>query len=253
MKVRKAAVAGMFYPSSRKEIESMIDSFLKKVPLIKIERQLKALIVPHAGYIYSGQVAAYAYSLLKNFKDKKLKIILLGPSHHVYFNDVASDVNEFWETPLGKVKVAENNFLKLEKAHANEHCLEVQIPFLQKILKNFEILPLVASDADPKKISQNINKILDKNSILVISSDLSHFYDYDTAVKIDRNTINGIENLDYNKVESEGDACGKIPILTLINIAQNLKWKCKLLGYKNSGDTAGNKANVVGYCSFAFY
>ncbi len=253
MKIRRASVEGMFYPSSKKEAESMISGFLGNVPEIKIEGGLKALIVPHAGYIYSGPVAAYAYSLLNKLKNKNVKIILFGPSHHVYFNGVASDVNDYWETPLGQVKVVKNDFLKSEAAHVNEHCLEVQLPFLQKTLKDFEILPLVAGDADPKAISSKIQKIIDNGTILVISSDLSHYNDYGMAVKIDKNTANAIENLDYEKMEMEGDACGKIPILAAIDIAKSLKWKCRLLQYKNSGDTAGDKSKVVGYASFALY
>lgn len=253
MKIRKPAVAGMFYPEDREELKSMIDGFLRKVPDINIDGNLKALIIPHAGYIYSGQVAAYAYLFLKKYQNKKIKIVLLGPSHNVYFNDVASDVNDYWETPLGKVKVLENNFLKAEAAHFNEHCLEVQLPFLQRILNNFEILPLVAGDINPREISKKIQKIIDDNTLLIISSDLSHFNDYYTAVKIDTNTINAIKNLDYNKMEREGDACGKIPILTAIDIANQLKWKCELLDYKNSGDNAGDKSRVVGYASFALY
>jgi len=251
MKTRHAAVAGVFYPGNKKELESMINNFLKNVSDIKIKNEPKALIVPHAGYVYSGQVAAYAYSLLKKYK--KQKIILLGPSHTSYFNDVAADINDYWENPLGKVKIMQNNFPKLEEAHLNEHCLEVQIPFLQTILKDFEILPLVAGNINPKEISEKIIPLLDNNTILIISSDLSHFQDYDTAVSIDKNTIQSIQNLDYNKMEKEGDACGKIPILTAIDIAQKLKWKCRLLEYKNSGDVIGDKTGVVGYASFAFY
>lgn len=253
MKTRKYAVAGMFYPRYKEEIEAIIDKFLKNVPDAKIGNELKSLIVPHAGYIYSGQVAAYAYSLLEEYKNKKLKIILLGPSHFVYFNDVASDINNFWETPLGKVKVAENDFLKSEAAHLNEHCLEVQLPFLQKTLQNFEIMPLVAGEADPMRISKEIQKIMDENSILVVSSDLSHYHNYTTALKIDKNTISAIQDLDYRKAESEGEACGKIPILAAMDIAKNLGWKCRLLDYKNSGDAAGPKDSVVGYASFALY
>src|SRR3989338_7023560 len=235
MKIRKAAVAGMFYPRDKEEIESMIDNFLDNIPPIELEGNLRALIVPHAGYIYSGQTAAFGYSLLKKYKNKKLKIILLGPSHFAYFDDVASDLNDYWETPFGKVKVSENNFLKLESAHSREHCLEVQLPFLQKTLNNFEILPLVACDVNPKKISKQITNILDENSIIVISSDLSHYNSYETAVKIDKNTISTILKLDYGNAFEEADACGKIPILAVMDIAKSLKWKCKLLDYKNSG------------------
>ncbi len=249
MKIRNAAVAGSFYPANKKELETMIDKFLKNVPFLDIKP--KSLIVPHAGYIYSGQVAAHAYSLLKNYK--KQKIILLGPSHFVYFDDVAADANDYWETPLGKVKLVQNNFLKIEEAHVNEHCLEVQLPFLQKTLENFEILPLVVGDINPKEISERMISLLDNNTMLIISSDLSHYNDYDTAVKIDKTTTQSIQNLDYNKMAKEGDACGKIPILTVVDIAQKLKWRCKLLSYKNSGDVTGNKSQVVGYASFAFY
>ena len=251
MKTRHAVVAGAFYSASKEEIESMLDKFLKNVPNIRLEKELKALIVPHAGYIYSGQVAAYAYSLLKN--SKKQKIILLGPSHSVYLNDIAADANDYWETPLGKVKLIQNNFLKSKEAHINEHCLEVQVPFLQTILKDFEILPLVVGDAAPKEISEKIINLLGNNTILIISSDLSHYQPYDMAVETDKNTIKAIQDLDYDKMEKKGDACGKIPIMVLIDIANKLNWKPKLLNYKNSGDVTGDKSGVVGYASFAFY
>ncbi|HJN56473.1 MAG: AmmeMemoRadiSam system protein B [Candidatus Woesearchaeota archaeon] len=253
MTTRKPAVSGMFYPSDKSELDIMIDEFLDSVPKIKIEGKLKAIIVPHAGYIYSGKVAAFAYSLLREYKNKFKKVIILGPSHHVYFDDAASDVNEVWESPLGQVKVMENNLKKLEEPHVKEHSLEVQIPFLQKILKDFEILPMVAGDADPKKISDCIQPLLNDDTLFVVSSDLSHYNSYDDAIEIDENTNVGIENLDYEKVKTEGDACGKIPILVLIDIAKRFKWKCRLLEYKNSGDETNTKDGVVGYSSFAFY
>ncbi len=248
MKTRHAIVAGAFYPASKEEIESMLNKFFRNFP--KQEKQPKALIVPHAGYIYSGQVAAYAYALLSS---KTKKIILLGPSHSFYLNGIATDTNDCWETPLGKVKLMKNNFSKIEEAHMNEHCLEVQLPFLQKILSNFEILPLVIGDANPKEISEKIINVLDDDTLLIVSSDLSHYQPYDTAVKIDHNTIKAIQDLDYNKMERQGDACGKISIMTLIDIAKKLNWKPKLLNYKNSGDVIGDKSGVVGYASFAFY
>jgi hypothetical protein len=250
MRTRAAAVAGMFYPKSREELEKMLLQFLKNVPASTAEKELKALLVPHAGYVYSGQVAAYAYALLQKYKKKK--IIMLGPSHYTYFNGVASDVNDFWETPLGMVRVAENDFPKLREAHLEEHSLEVQVPFLQKTLEKFEILPIVAGDADPKKISEQIKKTLG-SSLLLISSDLSHYHDYDTAVRLDTNSCRAIQNLDYDRFEKEGEACGKIPVLTLIDIAKSLNWKCKLLNYQNSGHVTADKSRVVGYASFAIY
>ncbi len=249
MKIRNPAVAGSFYPANKKELETMIGKFLKNAPSLDIKP--KSLIVPHAGCIYSGQVAAHAYSLLKNYK--KQKIILLGPSHFVYFNDVAADANDYWETPLGKVKLMQNNFLKIEEAHVNEHCLEVQLPFLQKTLENFEILPLVAGDINPKEISERMISLLNDDTMLIISSDLSHYNNYETAAKIDKNTISAIQTLDYSKAKKEADACGKIPIMAAMDIAKKLGWRCKLLEYKNSGDVTQNKSAVVGYASFAFY
>lgn len=250
MSTRRAAVAGAFYPGGR-DVGNMVDNFLKSVPEASIEGELKALIVPHAGYVYSGKVAAYAYALLRKYK--KSRIILLGPSHHVYFNDVVSDVNEYWETPLGRVKVAESSFPKLGEAHLDEHCLEVQLPFLQRIFGEFEILPLVAGDADPRAIAKKLVKMLDDKTILIASSDMSHYHDYDTAVKLDKAGINTILELDYDKARAELDACGKIPIMTVIDLAKRLGWKCKLLDYKNSGDATGDKSSVVGYASLAFY
>ena len=251
MKTRKAAVAGAFYPRDKEELGGMIDKFLKNVPEIRLEKEPKAFIVPHAGYIYSGQVAAYAYSLLKKYK--KEKVILVGPSHYVPFTDFAADDNNYWETPLGKVKLMKNDFQKIEEAHIQEHCLEVQLPFLQKTLKNFEILPLLINQlGDSNSIEKIISRLNDK-TLLIISSDLSHFNDYSTAVRIDNNTIKAIQDMDYDKFENEGDACGNTPILVLMRIAKKLDWKPKLLMYKNSGDTSGNKSQVVGYASFAFY
>jgi len=250
MKTRQEAVAGMFYPENKEELKSMINSFLDEVPEQK-NYDAKALIVPHAGYVYSGPIAAYAYSLLK--KNKKKKIILLGPSHTVHLRGVVSDNNDYWKSPFGEVKAIENEFEKLSEAHEKEHCLEVQIPFLQVLLDDFEILPLVAGDVNPKEISEKIKPLLDEDTLLIISSDLSHFKPYDYAVDIDDNTNKAILNLDYEKMLEEGDACGKIPILAVIDLAGKLGWKCKLLDYRNSGDTAGTKGEVVGYASFVFY
>jgi AmmeMemoRadiSam system protein B len=251
LEIRKSAVEGMFYPSDADELNEMIDKFLKNAKETKIDGETKAIIVPHAGYFYSGQTAAYAYKLLEKFKGKK-KIILLGPSHQFYFEGIAADVNEYWQTPLGKVKVIASEFDKLENAHAEEHCLEVQIPFLQKVLKEFEILPLVLCETDPKDVAEKIIPLLDKDTLIVISSDLSHYHPYDEAVRLDKATNEAVEKLDYHSAESK-EACGIIPILTAIEIAKKLKWKCRLLKYMNSGDVMGDRGNVVGYSSFVMY
>jgi len=246
---RQPAVAGTFYSASPVSLQEMVDTFLDNVEDIPDISDLKALIVPHAGLAASGQVAAYGYKLLK--ENKKKKVILLGPAHTTFLEDVVCDEHDEWETPLGTVTIAENSFHKSIVAHRTEHCLEVQMPFLQTVLDDFTIIPLIAGDADPRKIAGAIDDILDDDTILIISSDLSHFNDYDTAVKLDNNTIDAIKNLDYNKMLAEGDACGKIPILTLIDIARRRGWKSTFLAYANSGDITGDNDRVVGYASFA--
>jgi len=249
MSIRQPAVAGAFYPGDKIELKEMIDGFLAKVPDEKIDGEIKAILVPHAGYIYSGQVAAYAYKLIKGL-DKK-RIIMLGPSHTTYLDAAVSDDNESWITPFGGVKLAENNFDKIREAHIQEHCLEVQVPFLQSVLEYFEIIPLVAGDADPKKIAEQITRLLDdEKTLLVISTDLSHFHEYDEAKELDTATVKAISKLDASSV---GEACGAVPIKTVIEIAKEKKWKVKELCYKNSGDVSGDRSRVVGYTSFVFY
>ncbi len=246
--MRKPAVANAFYPGNKEEIKEMVTQFMENVPKIEINGKLKAIIVPHAGWTYSGQVAAYAFSLVKEANKKR--IILLGPSHQVYMDEIIADDNDYWETPLGKVKLIENDFTKREQAHAMDHCLEVQVPFLQLLLDDFEIMPLLTGDLNPKEESDKIMKLLDQDTLLIISSDLSHFYDYEAANKLDEKTNKAILNLQPEKLT---EACGKTPILILLEIAKKLNWKVKQLCYKNSGDVTGDKTRVVGYSSFAFY
>ncbi|MBS3135930.1 AmmeMemoRadiSam system protein B [Candidatus Woesearchaeota archaeon] len=249
MGIRQEAVAGMFYPARKDELKGMVSGFISNVPEMDF-KSLKAIIVPHAGYVYSGQVAAYGFSLLKKSKPKK--IIILGPSHFVDIEGIRSDANEEWKMPFENVSLIENNIEKSMEAHKREHSLEVEVPFLQCVLDEFKIMPLVAGNADPAEIAEQILPYL-KDSFLVISSDLSHYHDYDIAVSIDKNTLSSIANLDYSKMLEEGEACGKIPILAAIILAKKLGWKCKLLQYRNSGDVTGEKGGVVGYASLALY
>ncbi|MBT3394062.1 MAG: AmmeMemoRadiSam system protein B [Waddliaceae bacterium] len=250
-KIRKPAVAGTFYPSSPLSLHEMIQGFLDNVDDATEIKDLKAIIVPHAGLVYSGQVAAYAYKILE--KHKKRKAIIVGPAHTAFLNGYAADDNEQWETPFGTVKITENTLEKNSNAHRSEHCLEVQIPFLQEIFDDIEILPIVVGDADAKALADDIMKILDDDTILIISSDLSHFNDYDVAVDLDNTTIKAVEDLDYEALLENGDACGKIPLLTMIEIAKKQQWKPTLLKYANSGDVTGDTSRVVGYASFIFH
>lgn len=246
-KIRKPLYAGSFYPSEKKLLSEMINTFLKKSAQKKVNGKLRALVVPHAGYVYSGQVAAFAFSALKKANPKR--IILFGPSHQ----DFIEGANSFegkWITPLGSVDVLKNTLPFME--NDNEHCLEVQVPFLQKVLKKFVFIPIIYGEITAKNLTQTIEGFFEKDTVLIASSDLSHYFPYDLAKKADFESIDSILKLDLNKFIESGDACGKIGIAVLIILAKKYGWEPLLLEYKNSGDTSGNKNSVVGYASIAF-
>jgi len=245
---RDAVYAGSFYPKDKNEIKKMINSFLKN-DLKKLNGKLKGLIVPHAGYIYSGVVAGYGFKLLK--ESKKEKIILFGPSHHNYLEG-AFGFSGNWITPLGETKIVSIDLPII--LNDKEHSLEVQLPFLQSIIPNSKltITPIIYGDISSEELADIINIEKKDDSILIASSDLSHYLSYDIAKKVDSHTIQLILNLDFEKFLSEGDACGKIGIGALMILAKKNKWKTILLDYKNSGDTKGDKESVVGYACIAF-
>lgn len=246
--IRSGVYAGSFYPKSEKELSKMIKGFLVKAKSQKkLKGKLRALIVPHAGYIYSGSVAANAYSFLE--KEKSKNIILFGPTHHAYFEGIFS-FSGYWITPLGKIKVTSADLPILK--NDNEHSLEVQLPFLQTVLENFSFTPIIYGEIQPEELADIINSEMKKESVLIASSDLSHYLSYELAKKIDKETINAVLELNLEKFIDVGDACGKIGISALIILAKKNKWKAHLLMYKNSGDTAGDKKGVVGYAAIAF-
>lgn len=246
--IRLPAVAGTFYPAGKDGLLEIIKGFFANIPKVKNEKIPRIIIVPHAGYIYSGQTAAFAWAPVSGYE----KIILLGPAHTAYLKGVVADGHEFWQTPLGRVKIFQNHNFEIDNtAHENEHCLEVQLPFLQYVMGNdFEILPLLAGEVDAVKLGQKIQNYLDGKTLLAVSSDLSHYHDCQTATKLDRQTIAAVESL---MPENIAEACGRLPMETAIAIARARGWKAKLLDYKNSGDTAGGKTQVVGYAAMAFY
>ena len=262
-KVRNPAVAGMFYPENGEELKQMIDGYLSSAGDISLEGKLHGLVEPHAGYIYSGLSAAYGYKLLAKYKNIN-KIILFGPSHNAIFNGACEAGFESWETPLGKVKAKSiKDRLKGEskklievypQAHSMEHCLEVQLPFLQTVMeKEFEIYPLLIGNVNPAELADAIMGQIDDNTLVIASSDLSHYLPYETARKVDSIANESVPSLDIERFTKEGDACGKTAILTLMHIAKKKGWEGKLLDYRNSGDTAGPKTGVVGYGCYAFY
>lgn len=243
--IRLPAVAGTFYPDNEMETRKLIAGFLEAADSMEIKGKLRGLIVPHAGYVYSGPVAAYAYKLLAG-KDIK-KIILIGPSHYGIFPGLAESGYARWETPLGEIETFSIGLNKLQKAHDPEHSLEVQLPFLQSVLKNFRINPILTGDLSPKEGA----KMIDLDTFFIVSSDLSHYYPYAQALELDKRTISLIESLDTENFVVSGDACGRMGIAIMMELARKKGWKIKLLKYANSGDTAGPKTEVVGYAAFA--
>lgn len=254
-KLRQPAVAGMFYPDNRRELEEMVKDFLERAEPKPMDGKLRGLIVPHAGYIYSGSIAAYGYKLLKG---EEKRFIILGPSHQAYFVGAAVDDSDGWRTPLGEAKVDKKIVEELIKkglhnypqAHTPEHCLEVQLPFLQTVCKDFSFVSILTGDVDHRWLGDILSDY--KDFIFIVSSDLSHYLPYEEARASDRFINEAISKLDEEKT-GMGDACGKTAILTLVYIAKKLNWKVKLLDYRNSGDTAGPKTSVVGYSAFVFY
>lgn len=265
---RKPAVAGAFYPAESAKLRIDIDEYLNQVknnPNYKTlrtffdNRQIKAIIVPHAGYIYSAPIAGFAYSLIegKSFS----RIVLIGPSHTYPVKNAAIPESRIWETPLGNLDIDPNIDIltnlyieELEIAHLKEHCLEVQLPFLQNVLKSkFTIIPVLIGSAVPRNIYEKIISIIDDNTLIVISSDLSHYLPYEEAKKRDKKTIDAILSLNSEIILDRSEACGIAPIAILALIAKKKKWDIKLLDYRNSGDTAGDRNAVVGYSSFAVF
>lgn len=243
MEIRKSSFAGSFYPEDKEELKQQINEFIKKAK--KFDIIPKALIVPHAGYIYSGQTAAYAYKLL----DYQKNIILLGPSHNPLKGAVYDPTKE-WETPLGKVDLfypedLEANF----RIHKNEHSLEVQLPFLQIVLDNFKICPILVGDTDFNILSKEIEKI--NHDLIIVSSDLSHYHSLLDTKVLDEMTITNILSKDLISLQ-EREACGILPILTLLKIAKRNNWKATLLNYSTSYDSTKDKKKVVGYAAIAF-
>lgn len=259
-RVRPAAVAGRFYPSDPNELRDEIRTYLASAnaggPAVA-----KALIAPHAGYIYSGPIAASAYAHLNAGRDRIKRVILLGPAHTAAFKGLAVSSAEAFATPLGLVPVdAEAIRLicslpqvsVLDEAHAREHALEVHLPFLQLVLGDFKIVPLVVGDASDEEVSEVLEKLWGgPETLIVVSSDLSHYHDYDTARRLDQSTAQAIEHLQLEQVGEE-QACGRIPVRGLLCAARHHHLRVRTVDLRNSGDTAGPRREVVGYGAWVF-
>jgi AmmeMemoRadiSam system protein B/AmmeMemoRadiSam system protein A len=270
----KPVVAGIFYPSDKKLLEQKLDGFLKETEgrAQKSSTALFGLISPHAGYDYSGKVAAVAYRQIAGKPYRT--IFLLGPSHYVSFPGVSIYPYGAWETPLGKIPIDDQlaaalmeqcGFVRYQApAFEREHSLEVQLPFLQKVLENFKIVPMVMgklsgpelralADYLTTRIEQNPGRVL-----IIASSDMSHYHPYHEATAMDKTTLKQIEAMDLRMLRKSlesgtGELCGSQAVTTLMRVAENIGARVKVLEYANSGDVTGDKTRVVGYGAVGFY
>jgi len=270
--IREAQVAGGFYPADPAELEYMIDGFLAKVPhSIRPEGMLAALIAPHAGYVYSGQVAAFAYQQVKGLEIDT--VIVLGPFHRGFFEGASVWPAGSWKTPLGEVPVdselasailkESDKFKFIPQAHLGEHSIEVQIPFLQRVLKNFKIVPIAVSDdsLDNCRLLARVifNAIQGKKVLIVVSTDMSHYHPDEKAQTMDHLVLDRLVQKDAEALWADlssrrGELCGSAGVLTLLEIAKLMgATGLQILQYANSGDVTGDKKSVVGYGASVLY
>lgn len=259
MQVRRPAVAGLFYPADAEALRSLLQDYLATAQVTG--QAPKALIVPHAGYQYSGPVAASAYKLLAQARDTVRRIVLLGPSHRIPLRGLGLSSAAYFSTPLGNIPVDSEAYAQirdlpqvrtLDEAHAMEHSLEVHLPFLQTVLDEFRLVPLVVGEASPSEVSEVLERLWNGPATrLVISSDLSHYHDYQTARRLDNATSIAIEGLRYEDISYE-DACGRGPINGLLYLGRAHNLRARALDLRNSGDTAGPRDQVVGYGAYTF-
>jgi len=256
--VRPAAVAGAFYPADPAVLRRTVEETLDAEPPISLGGRPRLLIVPHAGYVYSGAVAASAYRLLRGMGDALHRVVLIGPSHHAGFTGLASTGADALATPLGEVPVDRrwpepgDPIVRSDpSAHAREHSLEVQLPFLQVVLGEFEALALLTGDVEPEAVADMLDEVITGDEVIgIVSSDLSHFLDYEEARRRDTRTATAITKLRATDLSPE-DACGRTAVQAALLLARRRGWTCRVLDLRNSGDTAGSKDRVVGYGAFA--
>ncbi|MGH8474684.1 MAG: AmmeMemoRadiSam system protein B [Methylococcales bacterium] len=257
---RAPAVSGTFYPKDPAELRLIISRYLASARTAAIAP--KAIIAPHAGYIYSGPIAASAYASLQHLSHPIERVVLVGPSHRIGFEGLALSNAAFYSTPLGEIPIDLEQTEKLmdlssvrviDEAHRYEHSIEVHLPFLQLVLGSFKLIPLVAGSASPQQVAEVLDRLWGTHeTLIVISSDLSHYHDYDTACKLDAETSQTIESLDWQNLDYDA-ACGRVPVCGLLYTAQNRGLKARTVDVRNSGDTAGSRDRVVGYGAYLFH
>ncbi len=261
--IRYPAVAGTFYPAERDALERQLKSLLSEAANDAPAAALpKAIIGPHAGYVYSGPVAARAYARLARARGKISRVVLIGPSHYVAFRGLAVDTAEAWAMPGGTVQLDKDAIARLrllpmvgelDAAYQREHALEVHVPFLQQVLGEFRLVPIVAGDAPSEAVAAVFDALWGgPETLIVISTDLSHYLDYATCRRVDHATAEAIERLDHDGL-GPSQACGAIPTRGLLLEARRRRMAIERLDLRNSGDTAGPKDRVVGYGAWALY
>jgi len=268
--IRLPKVAGMFYPSSKGELEKMIQNYLEEINLTDSYKKIGGIISPHAGYVYSGKTAAAAYKTLigKHYDN----VIVLSPSHREYFGGISIYYGDAYKTPFGEIEVNKElreNIVNLsevifsgEDGHRGEHALEVQLPFLQMTLGNFKLLPVVIGDQSKMfvdELSNVLTNILDENTLLVASSDLSHFYNRHKARIKDGLVVEHINRYEFDELQSDlekkkCEACGGGTIVSVMKTLRNRNYShSKVLMQTDSGDVTGDTSEVVGYLSAVIY
>ncbi|MDP2101714.1 MAG: AmmeMemoRadiSam system protein B [Methylotenera sp.] len=257
---RQPAVAGAFYSGNKQILTDEIKTLLASAEAVIGHAYPKAIIVPHAGYIYSGQTAAIAYARLTQGRESIKRVVLLGPVHRVPVRGLALPDADAFATPLGEITIDQEAIASLSglsqvvvsrAAHGQEHSLEVQLPFLQTVLDDFKLVPLAVGDSTPAEVAEVLDALWGgPETLIVVSSDLSHYLPYDLAQSVDQATVQNILSMKSSLTHQQ--ACGGTPVNGLILAASRHHLKPKLLDLCNSGDTAGDKDKVVGYASFIF-
>lgn len=260
--IRPPAVAGSFYPAQAKVLSHQVRALLTaaQVPA-ETEAVPKAVIAPHAGYIYSGPIAASAYAHLTKARPQVRRVILVGPAHRMGFQGIAAPQALAFASPLGEVSVDQTAIQSLvarglahrdDRPHALEHSLEVHLPFLQQVFTDFTLAPLAIGEADPEQVAAVLETLWGGlETQIVVSSDLSHYLDYASAQALDRVTTRAIEMLQDDAIGYE-QACGRHPIQGLLRMARKRGLKARTVDLRNSGDTAGARDRVVGYGAYVF-
>jgi len=260
MRTRRSAVAGLFYADDPDRLRAQVLDLLADIAA-STKVMPKALIEPHAGYTYSGRVAAAAFATLRDSAQTITRVVLIGPTHYVHVRGIAAPTVDAFETPLGRVAVDLETLntvadlqlvIRADASHAPEHALEVELPFLQTLLKSFEVVPLIVGDAAPHDVAHVLQRLWGgPETLIVVSSDLSHYHDYETAKRLDAATAAAIEHGDWASL-GPNQACGWLAVAGLLVEARPHGFKAHRLSLSNSGDTAGSRDRVVGYGAWMF-